>query len=182
MAGRAKGQKKEVHVSTAALITQLSSLTRDPTGPSPSHHWLYVSCHCLPLLSSPGQGAAPQKAQSVIKTRGHWGPAGARESRLCPLRDDPAMMSATSCNPVERHREGEKAGERPLLVGTSFEEWWHFLCVVPDRPRLNSFSGVGQGVRRQWKSPVPDGTWKDCQCRVHNEDGQTTALSGMTSL
>lgn len=69
-------------MSTAALITQLSSLTRDPVGLSPSLHRLYVSCHCHPPLSSPGQAAATQKVQSVIKTKGHQGPAGAREPRL----------------------------------------------------------------------------------------------------
>lgn len=76
-------------MSTAALITQLFSSTPDPVGPSPSLHRLYISCHCHPLLSSPGQGAATQKVQSVIKTEGHRGPAGAGEPRLYPAGDDP---------------------------------------------------------------------------------------------
>lgn len=100
-------------MSTAALITQLSSLTHDPVGLSSNLRWLYVSCHCFHLLFSPGQGAATQKAQSVIKTKGHPGPAGAIEPQLklclagrphhcCPL------PTVTICAPTELHSEGDR--------------------------------------------------------------------------
>lgn len=88
-------------MSTAALITQLFSLTHDPVGPSPSLHQLYVSCHCHPLLSSPGQNPATQKAQSVIKTEGHQGPEGAAESslELCPIKYDPSSVVSYQLHP-----------------------------------------------------------------------------------
>lgn len=101
MASRVKRAEKEVHVFTAALITQLSSLTHDPVGLSPSLYRLYVSCHCHPLLSSPGQAASTQKVQSVIKPTGHSGPAGARELKLkvCPARDDPNSLVSYQLHP-----------------------------------------------------------------------------------
>lgn len=68
------GRRKEVHASTAALITQLSGLTHDPFGLCPSLHQLYVSCHCHPLLSSPGHSHVSQKTQTVIKTKGQQKP------------------------------------------------------------------------------------------------------------
>lgn len=86
-------------MSTAALITQLSILTHDPVGLSPASIWLYASCHCHPLLSSPGQGAATQKAQSVIRTKGHWGPARARGPWLCPAEDDPTSDVSYQLHP-----------------------------------------------------------------------------------
>lgn len=101
-------------MSTAALITQLSILTHDPVGPTPSLHRLYVSCHCRPLLSSPGQGAPTQKAQSVIKTKGHQRPAGARELRLCPAGDDPTSDVSYQLQPLWRCIETEIKGERDL--------------------------------------------------------------------
>lgn len=81
-------------MSTAALITQLSSVTHDPTGLSPNLHRLYVSYYCHPLLSSPGKDAVTQKAQSVIRTKGHQGPAGATEPqlKLCPAWVDPITV------------------------------------------------------------------------------------------
>lgn len=106
-------------MSTAALITQLSSLTHDPAGPSPSLHRLYVSCHCHPLLSSPGQGAATQKAGSVIKTKGHRGPAGAREPRLCPAGVDPAgdvSYQLHPCGGAWRQRKKEERDLRRLAL------------------------------------------------------------------
>lgn len=45
----------------------------------------------------------------------------------------------------------------------------------------NPCTGVGHRAGRQWRCPVPDGSWKDCQCRVHNEDGQTTSLSNVAN-
>lgn len=115
--------------------------------PSPSLPRLYISCLCHPSMFSPGQGNATQKVQSVIETKGHWGPAGARDPELCPARDDLSqVMSTTSWTPVEMHRGREKGGERPSLAGTAFLDWWHFFCVVSDRSRLYSLSWEGQGV------------------------------------
>lgn len=172
MASWSKGERRNVHVSTAALITQLSSLTHDPVGSSPSLHRLYVSCHCHPPLSSPGQGPATQKAKSVIKTKGHWGQAGARELRLCPAEDDPTSDVSYWLPPYGDAWRQRKM-RRETLIG------WHFIPGVVTFPLCypfpNSCTGEGQGVRRQYMFSVPDGRWKDCQCHVHNKDEHTTS-------
>lgn len=158
-----------------------------PVGPSSSLHRLYVSCHCHPLLSSPGQGTATQKAQSVIKSKGHRGqqrPKSRGWSCAHPGMTPP-VMSATSCTPVEIHREREKGRERDLhWLALHFRSSDISFVLSPDRPRLNSCTGVRQGVRRLWGSPFPDGSWKDCQCRVHikMDRPQPCLMRPMTSL
>lgn len=114
----------EVHVSTDALITQLSSLPFDLTGLSLSLRGLYVSFHCLCFSSSPGQGTAPQKTQSVIKTKGQRRPTQVSMFRLKLVRRrmTSAKLSTTSCTPVEMHRDTQK--KRGTFIV------WHLILGV----------------------------------------------------
>lgn len=86
MAGGSKGWRRRCTCPQLQPSLSCPAWPLTPVGSSPSLRGLYVSCHCPPLLSSPGQGSAAQKVQSVIKSRGHRGPAGggARELKQCP--------------------------------------------------------------------------------------------------
>lgn len=65
------------------------------------------------------------------KPRVTGGKQGPESWGYAQLRMTPPVMSATGCPPMEMHRDREKWGERPSLADTSFQEWWHFLCVIP---------------------------------------------------
>lgn len=134
---------------TAALITQLSSLTLDPAGLSSSLHQLYVSCHCYPLLSSPGQGATAQKARSVIKTEGHQGPSKGPESRRwsgAQLGVTRTVLSATSLTPEGMHRDPANTGERDLqglaLHSRSGDISFVFVPIWDPAPRFCTRGGT----------------------------------------
>lgn len=154
----------EVHVSTAALITQLSSLTLHLTGLSPNLHRLYVSCHCHPSLSSPGQGTASQRPSLSSKprvNRGHRGQSA--EVEAVPSQGWPHQCCQLPVAPLWRCIETQKKrGEGPSPAGTTFWGWRRFFCFVSDSDRHHphSSTGEGQGVSRQRRSSVTDGIGK----------------------
>ena len=142
------------------------------------------SALCFLPLSSPlvltWTGRRYTKGPVCHQNQGSPKASGGQRAEAVPGRGWPhRWCQLPVATPVEMHRDRDKGGEGPSLVGTSFWEWWHFLCVTPDRPRPEFCSGLGQGVWRQWRYPVPDGSWKDCQCHVYNKDGQTAALSNV---
>lgn len=146
MAGGSKGWRRRCTCPQLHPSLSCPAWPVTPVGSSPSLHGLYVSCHCHPLLSSPGQGTAGQKVRSVIKTRGHRGPSGGGPSPPQKKKKKTSIvMSATSCTPKEMH--GDKW--RSSLAGTLFQLWWHFFCGVLDRACSYSHIEVGQGFGRQ---------------------------------
>lgn len=62
-----------------------------------------------------------------------------------PSRGWPHQCCQQPVAPLWRCIVTPKRGrEKPSSGGTSFLEWWHFFCTVPDRPCPDSCIGVGE--------------------------------------
>ncbi|KAJ3593477.1 hypothetical protein NHX12_005811 [Muraenolepis orangiensis] len=123
---------EEVQGSTAALITQLSSLTFDPPWPSLSLHLPFVSCLCptprILLCSHLGTQPGPQGLSShpgviTVRALACWGhhrqsPGLLGSSPLEPWPAGVITVRALAC--WGHHRESPGLlGQSPLLLSTS---------------------------------------------------------------
>lgn len=166
-------------MSTAALITQLSSLTHDPIGPSPAS--IGFMFPAIVILSCPHLDRVLLYKRLSLSSKprvtgGQQGP----ESRGCAqFGMTPPVMSATSCNPVETHRDVEKRGER--------HHWLALHSMSGDISFVLSLTHPALIPAQGWDWELGDSCRPLSQMgfgkivSVHNKDGQTTAFSNVAN-
>lgn len=82
----------------------------------------------------------------------------------------PTVLSATSCTPVEMHSD-RKERDLPRLALHSQSGDISFVLSLTD-PALIPVLGRERELGDNGGPSVPDGSWKDCQSRVHDKDKQ----------
>lgn len=179
MAGGSKGWRRRCTCPQLQPSLSCPAWPVTPVGSSPGLHGLYVSCHCHPLLSSPGQGTAAQKIWSVIKTGGHRGPTGVggaegRELRLCPA---PKSLNSDVSYQLHPYGDAQRQMKRDrhwlaLYFSCGDISFVVFLTEPAFIPALRWDKDL---VDKSMSIPV--GTLKNCRCHVHNKGKETTTYS-----